>query len=408
MRAPDKGKIDRYLTACATHVDTALANERAKSVRGYYSALIATIDRLGDEGYERGSRRGAKRTGDDSTATSPTPPLRSFFNHLLQSHSKLFAGRRREIEAVTQFIHSESSGYVFVEGRSGYGKTSLLAQLVRNDSTIAYHFISQGYKGADSTFDPTRAHALMANLYQQLEPTIFEAAPENLPARLRALLAAPVDKPRTVVIDAIDEIDEHPNYLLGLLPRELPRGYCLIISARSLGEQQYLAEIGLDRSDIGLHITLEGLGVEAVVELLRQAGPTAASLADVPEFVGEIHAKSDGDPFYLRFLVEDVEARFLTPGNIDRTPSGLVPYLDAQLDQLNRSAFRPQHRDILGLILDAPAPLSKSDLINLVPGLDRLNFRSVMRGVHRFLLVHDQHYSFCHDRFKEYFSASGG
>jgi transcriptional regulator with XRE-family HTH domain len=389
-RAPDKEKVGRYLDVCGQHMEKALADERSQQIRDLYSAVVTTIDRAGDQ------PRAASR-----------PVLRTFFNHLLQSHGKLFAGRGREIQKINDFIRTAESGYVFLEGRSGYGKTSLLAQLVRADPAIAYHFISQGYKGTDPRFDPTRAHALMSNLYQQLEPSIFDPGSDDIAARLRALLAVPAAKATTVVIDAVDEIDGHPNYLLGLLPRQLPRGYVFVISARTQGERQYLAEVGLDRSDIGLHLTLPGLSVDAVVELLRQAGPTAKALADRLEFVGELHEKSDGDPFYLRFLVEDVEARLLTPGNINRSPSGLRSYLDAQLEQLNRSAYEQQHRDILGLILDASAPLSKADLIALVPGLDRLNFRTVTRDIHRFLLVHDQHYTFCHDRFKEYFAMDG-
>jgi hypothetical protein len=117
--------------------------------------------------------------------------------------------------------------------------------------------------------------------------------------------------------------------------------------------------------------------------------------------------RSQGDPFYLRFLVEDVAGGLINEGNVDSVPSGLDGYLDQQLSQLNRSAHSQELRDIIGLILEADGALSRDDLIEMVPGVDMINFNDVLRDIHRFLLVHDHQYTFCHSRFKEYFVGRG-
>jgi hypothetical protein len=97
----------------------------------------------------------------------------------------------------------------------------------------------------------------------------------------------------------------------------------------------------------------------------------------------------------------------LTRANIDLTPSGLDTYLDLQLEMLERSARRPQHVEILGFLLEAGA-LSRTDLMHMVAGLTWLNFDVILREIHRFLLVYDDQYSFCHDRFREYFKVKAG
>jgi len=276
--------------------------------------------------------------------------------------------------------------------------------LVRHDPGFAYHFISQGYKSSGSSFDPTREEALLLSLCEQLDEESTTAGdPFALRMRFQGLLGRAVDPPAVVVLDAVDEIDRHPSYLRGLFPPALPPGRIVILSARKQGDRYYLSEIGLAQADIGLHLELSGLDEEAIKQLLVLGGGVGKRLAARGTFVTKLHEVSRGDPFYLRFLVEDVARGQLTPRNIDMMPSGLPEYFDRQLSQLNRSAFRSQHRDILLLILRAKGPLSRASLIRMVPGLDGLNFDDILRDIHRFLLVHDDRYTFCHPRFKDYF-----
>ena len=288
-------------------------------------------------------------------ASSPEPGLRLFFDHLIQSHTKLFAGRGKELKDIQDFIRERGSGYVFVEGLSGYGKTSLLAELVRGQPSFAYHFISQGYKSIGSDFDPTQLEALLANLCEQIggTPTQIGDVRALRVQFMRLLSNPPSSAPVVIVIDGIDEVDRHPNYLLGLLPRRLSAGIVVVLSARAQGDRCYLSEIGLDRNDIDLPLSLSGLDEPTITQLLVRAGGAGIEAAGRTDFVSRLHAVSAGDPFYLRFLVEDVACGKLTVENIDQAPTGLSLYLDQQLSQLNRSAYRPQHREILGFVLEA-------------------------------------------------------
>ncbi|MGA4843803.1 ATP-binding protein [Streptomyces sp. G45] len=340
----------------------------------------------------------------------PGGTTRGFFRHLITRHTKLFAGRDEEAARILGFVRDRGTGYVFVEALSGYGKTSLLAHLVDRHPEFVYHFIHQGDKRVGGGFDPTDPVDVLSNVCEQLNPAHEHHRDLRLlEAEFQELLARERRRPTVIVLDGIDELDPPGRQLRTLLPLRPPPGLVLILSARKWGRERgdgsYLTDVGLSEAAVDLRLTLPGLGPDAVVELLRQAG--GQHLARDGDFVAELHTVSQGDPFYLRFLVEDVAAGTLTPANVDRTPTGLEDYLDQQFDVLARSAHRPQHVEILGFLLEAEV-LSQGDLIALIDGLTWLNFRGIVREIQRFLLVHDDQYTFCHDRFREYFKSKGG
>jgi hypothetical protein len=219
-------------------------------------------------------------------------------------------------------------------------------------------------------------------------------------------MSKPYPAKTVVVLDGIDELGPGDK-LVGLMQKRLPPGLVIILSARTRGDGSYLPDAGLSAGDIGLRLTLPGMDTPAIVRLLQQAGDKAAPLAHDQCFVGRLHAVSEGDPFYLRFLVEDVANARLTADTIGQVPSGLEGYLDVQFKMFTRSVHRPEHVRIFSLLLEADA-LSRADLIWLVLGLDAFNFDHVMDEIHRFLLVYDGHYRFCHDRFRAYFRAKAG
>ncbi|WP_329375576.1 NACHT domain-containing protein [Streptomyces sp. NBC_01483] len=351
------------------------------------------------------------------------PRIRDFFGNLIEQHTSLFAGRQAETAQITAFIRSRGSGYVFVEGFSGFGKTSLLADLVQRNPEFHYHFVSQAYRRSGG-FDPTSLVHVLDCLCEQLDASYVPGRDQvSLERHFRGLLTRPPRKPTVIVLDAIDELggsDEQSSPdkqgslrdLRTLLPHRLPPGMVLVFSGRSQGDKSCLDEIGFEDKHIDLRLWLEGLNEATLVELLQMAGGAATALAPDADFVSEMHQVSAGDPFYVRFLVEDAAAGRLTRQSIDRVPTGLEGYLDQQLEQLYHRARRGEHLLILGYLLKA-GTLSASALIEAVPGLNWLNLDAIIGEIHRFLLVHyregstsghrDRSYSPCHDRFRQYF-----
>lgn len=375
------------------------ADHQHSDLPPWYLAQARNAAGLAAEAREEHAARGA----------SPPASVKGFFNHLIAAHTGLFAGRDAETREVLDFINHRQAGYVFVEALSGFGKTSFLANLVNQNREFRYHFISQAYKRPGGGFDSTRRTDVLDSLCEQLNPGHIRGSDtRSLEEEFISLTSNPYSEKTVVVLDGIDELGPEDK-LAGLLPKRLPAELVIVLSARTKSDdgRSYLPYVGLSTSDIGLLLPLPGLDTPAIVSLLEKAGGAAVPLASEKRFVQGLHAVSRGDPFYLRFLVEDVASGKLTGENIDQTPSGLEDYLDLQFEILARCGHRPEHVLICSLLLEADA-LSRSDLIALVPGLNAFNFDEVLDEIHRFLLIYDGHYRFCHDRFRAYFRGKAG
>ncbi len=330
------------------------------------------------------------------------------FADMIAYHCSVFASRSSELAQIGECIAMKNGGYIFVEGPSGFGKTALLAHLTQSLQKAAYHFISQALSGSSDIFDPNKEDCFLAGLCRQLQEKAKKSGQINvndLRGTYLSLLSDASDTSKTtiVIIDAVDEVDPNRNFLRGLFPHRLPKNTFVIFSARVIGDQTYLPYLGLTNADITAKVTLDRFDLEGIRALLKKAGGKAKSLAGKQEFVQVLYDITEGDPFYLRFVVEDIRDSVITTDNITDTPRGLNDYLDMQFGLLSKRAASQQQRDILGYILHAKGPLSRSLLFSLVHGLDPINFDIVIRGVRRFLIEHNGEFTFCHERFRQYF-----
>ena len=225
---------------------------------------------------------------------------RDFFRPLILSHTELFAGRGAQSAQILRFVKEHGSGYIFIEGFSGYGKTSLLAHLVDRNPKFCYHFVSQVYRRPGPGFDPTSRADIMLNLWEQLNPgRLWTGDYRRLEMEFQRLLSEQRKSPTVIVLDAIDEL-EPVTEMRGVLPPRLPLGMVIIISARTQGDRSPLQDLWPSEVKIDLHIRLPGLDGTAITELLRQVGGSAMQAADDPAFVSRLEQISRGDPFYLR------------------------------------------------------------------------------------------------------------
>ena len=68
------------------------------------------------------------------------------------------------------------------------------------------------------------------------------------------------------------------------------------------------------------------------------------------EYVDAITRRSDGNPLYLRMLLEDLEEGRLTFGQIDILPTGLVAYFERTLDFIEREGRTHESPDVQALL----------------------------------------------------------
>lgn len=325
--------------------------------------------------------------------------LRRYFDRLLRDYA-LFGGRADALAAIGKFLADPQGGYLFVTGASGYGKTALLAQLAGRDEA-AYHFIHRGYGAADEDF-------CLRNLCQQL------AARHGLGGRLpeattelRVLYPAllrlpPADgRPVVVLLDGLDEAlgwDPGPQ----LFPPDLPDGVKVIFSARPVADRDWPRHLGLPPERVR-RLELGAMAAGDVAALLRAAGGAAARLAEDAAWIGQALRVSEGDPFYLKLLVEDVRDGRMRPEQIGAQPAGLDEYLRKWWDQVAAAVRQEQDvRDVLGSLAVARGRLRRDDLVALFPDLG-WGLDGVLTEVRRFV-IGDEHegYALCHPRFADY------
>lgn len=345
-----------------------------------------------------------------ASGLSQADAVRVHFSELISYHCSVFAGRNREIATIAEAVSQPDGGYIFVEGPSGFGKTALLAHLVTVFPGVAYHFMNQGLAGTSQLYDPNTEEAFLSSMCAQFGERPGGDAHfgrRDLRAlyisRLSEAPARPANK-RILLIDAVDEVDPNHNFFLGLFPRSLPPNTFVVFSARSIGDRNYLHYVGLSAAQVKVVIVLDRFDLAGITALLRKGGGQAEQLAEDTAFVQTLLDITEGDPFYLRFLIDDISIGQIGRHNLRDTPRGLYDYLDSQFEILSRSTeSRKQQRDILGYVLTAKGPLSRSDLISRVDGLDMVNFEIIVRGIQRFLREQNGQFTFCHERFKEYF-----
>jgi Trypsin-like peptidase domain len=330
--------------------------------------------------------------------------LKDSLTPLLRRHT-LFGGRDVELARLDRFLAGPGRTYLLVTALSGYGKTALLANWVKRledaGEPVAYHFISRidHVDGEDIT---------LLSLCEQLAALAGdnEPLPEH-PAKLRALCPVLVENAvaetgsLVVVLDGLDEADWALEP--GLFRRDgEPPGLHVVLSARTIAEIDWLQELVLSPEEVAT-FELGTLGRSQIESLLRDADATP--WAGDTEAVRIMHERSDGDPFYVHYLVEDISTGLITSrDDLSQQPHGLDAYLDRWWAQMSDQVGEGPVRDLLGYLLVAHGPLSRDDLTEASEhdALDGFVFERAKKKLFRYMIGDESGFALCHPRFQNY------
>jgi hypothetical protein len=160
---------------------------------------------------------------------------------------KVFYGRANNRGAIGSYLTGDSAHPLVLFGRSGLGKSSLIAQAVADapgrSMPVIYRFVGASAASADvrslviSIVEDLAAHGVVAG------PDQWEDDANKLDAQIRAFLMS-IDRPAAIFIDALDQLKK--PYRLGWLPDRLPPGVKIVVSA--LDDAAYEAESGAYRA----------------------------------------------------------------------------------------------------------------------------------------------------------------
>ncbi len=336
-------------------------------------------------------------------------PLRALFEPLIAERSALFGGRIDALTALTQFMRQEKGGYLAVTAPAGFGKTSLMAALIRSaPDAFAYHFFTPLYgdRSLTEAFFLRNVVQQMAQWHGQSEDV--PVALDKLTALYHHLLDLPLDQTRVLLLDGLDEVTRWS--LRPYLGRRLPPRVHIIATLRDVG-QDWRKDFGFPPDQLTEWV-LGGLLPADIEAVLRVAGATL----DDPALISAIarvaatdpaQPQQGADPFYVRFLAADLAAGRMSPADLAQLPTGLESYLDGWWQALRAQAGDAPTRDLFGTLTAALGRLGRDDLEALNPSLQDAwagdQFDSVLTSVRRFVMGDDASgYALVHPRLQAY------
>ena len=295
---------------------------------------------------------------------------------------------------ITEEIARQPSGLIILEGTPGSGKSSFLSWLSgakTPDTTYSFRhhcFLELGDPTYQSRIDPeAAAEALLAQIWYAARDALDSPenpAPHDLSKWLRELAQQAHNKDGHVllVIDGLDHIYRERELkdvqrLLTWLPAPIPPGLWVILGTQPL---RRLLPRQLE-AQLTRKITMRGFSEEA-----QSAYLSAYGIEDHEEDIRrEVALKSDGNPLYLRYLVESFPEKHILYSKISRLPSfggSIKTYYAALWETLASEA-----KVLLCLLAWAGFNLPKDDLASL---LKRLAPDALLRALEQVRHLLDQ------------------
>ncbi|GLV61112.1 hypothetical protein KDH_79290 [Dictyobacter sp. S3.2.2.5] len=341
-----------------------------------------------------------------------------------------FGGRERDFQQLDGWLADElAAPYLLLAAPAGRGKSALLLRwclqlFKRNGLAIVYFPVSIRFRTNLAIVTFPALATLLATLHgEQIpqDPNLSEEFWRNL---FRDYIARPLPDGRRLLL-VLDGIDEAADWSAGpgLFPDRPPEGIRIILSARSLANDQgadsWLQRLGWTRAGLARTLELMPLDRSGIANVLQQMGFPLDLLSARFDIIAELYRLSEGDPLLIRLYVDDLWKRgdavmHFTQQDLRAIHPGLEGYFERwwkeqrQLWQQEAPQREAAVQLVLNLLACALGPLSKRDIISLVvkdAPFSRDELEQHLSPLARFVTgdgIH-QGYVFSHPRLANYF-----
>ncbi len=358
--------------------------------------------------------------------------VRNFLAEYLGSsnHPVPFGGRAKEFTRLDAWLaDTQADPYLLLAAPAGRGKSALLLRwcqrlFARSNLAVAYFPVSIRFRTNLAGVVFPSLVALLARLHEEKVPTDPNMQEEVWRGLLMDYMNRPLADGRTLVL-VIDGVDEAADWSAGsgLFPLDPPAGLRIVLSARSLANDQsadaWLQRLNWTKPGLAHTLELYPLDRSGIASVLTQMGFPLDRLSTRINIVSELYRLSEGDPLLVRLYIDDLWARGeavmrLQPEDLRAMHPGLAGYFERwwqdQRSLWNQEA--PQREAmtqmVLNLLAAALGPLSQADILNLLPAEEDFNaenLRQHLAPLARFVTgdgIH-QGYVFSHPRLGNYF-----
>ncbi|HEX3641545.1 MAG TPA: ATP-binding protein, partial [Ktedonobacteraceae bacterium] len=304
-------------------------------------------------------------------------------------HPVPFGGRTKDFERLDDWLtDTQAPPNLLLAAPAGRGKSALLVHwcrrlLARRDLAVVYFPVSIRFRTnlAGVTF-PSLV-ALLAKLHGEQVPADPNTHEEVWRGLFLEYITRPLADGRPLVL-VLDGVDEAADWVadIDLFPLKPPPGLRIVLSARYLANDQdanaWLKRLGWLRQGLARTLELYPLDRTGIASVLVQMGFPLDLLSTRVNIVSELYRLSGGDPLLVRLYVDDLwergeAAMRFQPEDLRAIRPGLAGYFERwwKDQRLLWSKEAPQceaaAQIVLNLLAGALGPLSKQDILNLLP-----------------------------------------
>jgi hypothetical protein len=301
---------------------------------------------------------------------------------------KVFVGRDNNLAAIKHYLDGNSKQPLVLHGRSGLGKSALMARAVKAAEEKATAPVVARFVGASAASSNLRSLLLLimndlAALGLVTEPDEFEQDINKFNNQIEALLGS-IDKPVILFLDALDQL-QAPR-ALGWLPREVPPHVKLVVSV--LNDPAYEADSDVyrnlqQRRAPGNFLEIEPLlpsqGREILLALERKS--RCRLQESQRDYILAQFELAEASPLYLKTAFE-ITKSWNSTARIGEGRYVLAPDTSAIIAQFIDELSSVHHHKLelvactLGFIIAAQKGLSEIELSQVLSAND-----SVMRAI---------------------------
>lgn len=365
---------DRFEVLKEERVVITLPRQRGRIQIGYYFACVDTVSgeyldpketsELLQMTWHRHKQQGERLDG------SLERHLCSF-ESFIDERTRNFVGRKFVFDAIDDFLDNNESGYFFIRGDPGVGKSAVIAELIKRYCLTVYHFniALQAINTPRQFLANTCARLIMQFSLRYTElPIDFDKDGAFFSMLLHKASANLSEGDKLVIaVDALDEL-KHAACLATanplFLPSDLPKGVCFVLTARKqhdlalqashIHEWVLESDSEANKKDIRSFIKdyLAHDGIKAWIgnrKISRE------------KFIDIMWEKSEGNFMYLHHVLPAIEQGRFSTGSTDELPHGLLAYYRchwAQMRQSEAERFELFYQPVVCILAAAREPVS--------------------------------------------------
>lgn len=263
------------------------------------------------------------------------------FYQRIEELTETFKGRTFERTSLIQFVLKNSKGYFSIQGNPGIGKSTLIAQFIKDlrvhpelkNIQVIEYFIRRGTQQAqveylfnylirctDEVFEAGRDIRAEGKMVFDLQNQLFSKwhlwGEQNKGQQLLFL------------IDGLDEGVE--NNLVTYLPRENFKNILFIYGSRPGGHKS-IDDLWAQLPVLN-HTKLElaGLGIEDIRGLIYEVA-NKYEIDRESDWINAVQLRSQGNPLYLKLLCDAIENGSISINDINALPKEINEYYKAIL-----------------------------------------------------------------------------